>query len=48
VLGRRRNGAWQVDKNPPFDENAEVVIFVDLGGAPPGFYIAPARDLRRH
>jgi hypothetical protein len=36
VLGRRRNGAWQVDRNPPFDENAEVVIFVDLGWAPPG------------
>ena len=26
------------------DENAEVVIFVDLGCAPPGFYIAPARE----
>lgn len=34
VLGRRRNGAWQVDRDPPFDENAEVVIFVDLGCAP--------------
>ena len=49
VLGRRGNGAWQVDKNPPFDENAEVVIFADLGCTPPGFYIAPApRDKRRH
>ena len=36
VRGRRRNGAWQVDKNPPFDENAEAVIFADLGCAPPG------------
>lgn len=44
VLGRRRNGVWRVDRNPPFDENAEVVIFVDLGWAPPGFYIAPARE----
>jgi hypothetical protein len=44
VLGRRRNGAWQVDKDPPFDENAEVVIFVDLGCVPPGFFIAPARE----
>jgi hypothetical protein len=22
VLGRRRNGAWQGDRNPPFEENA--------------------------
>ena len=57
VLGRRRNGTWQVDKNPPFDENAEVVIFVDpwaqecqesWGCAPAGFYIAPARETSEH
>jgi hypothetical protein len=45
VLGKRRSGAWQIDRNPPLDERAEFVIFVDLGSAPSAFYIASAIDV---
>lgn len=53
VLSRRQPGSpWQANVNQPAVEGAEVVIFVDLTGEAPDFYVAPApwvrEDVRRH
>lgn len=45
VASRRANGAWQIHKDPPFHEDAEVVVFVDLSVTPAGFYVAPAAQM---
>jgi hypothetical protein len=42
VFSRRAGGAWQVSKDPPFEEETKYVIFVDLGCSPPDFFVAPA------
>lgn len=46
VFSRRAGGAWQVDRDPPLHEQAQFVIFVDLGSEPPNYYIAPADQMR--
>ena len=53
VLSRRQAGPpWQAKVSAPTVENAHAVIFVDLTGETPDFYLAPAdwvdRDVRQH
>jgi hypothetical protein len=53
VLSRRRRGSpWQANVNRPVTEDAEAVVFVDLTGEVPDFYLAPAswveEDVRAH
>jgi hypothetical protein len=53
VLSRRQPASpWQTDVNSPTVEDAEAVIFVDLSGETPDFYVAPAswvqEDVRSH
>lgn len=52
VLSRRQPGSpWQANVDHP-TENAEAVIFVDLTGETPDFYVAPGpwveEDIRTH
>lgn len=47
VLSRRLpNSPWQTSTNHPTVEDAEAVIFVDLTGKSPDFYVAPASWVR--
>lgn len=47
VLSRRQpNSPWQTSVKAPAVEDAEAVIFVDLTGEAPNFYIAPAAWVR--
>jgi hypothetical protein len=53
VLSRRQPGSpWQVKVNAPVVHDAHAVIFVDLTGETPDFYVAPAEwvehDVQRH
>jgi hypothetical protein len=53
VLSRRQSGSpWQADVEQPTVEDAEAVVFVDLTGEAPDFYVAPAawvrEDVRTH
>lgn len=53
VSSRRQPGSpWQINLNRPVVEDAVAVIFVDLTGDYPDFYIAPAQwvrdDVKRH
>jgi hypothetical protein len=53
VLSRRQPGSpWQTKADQPTVEDAEAVIFVDLSGETPDFYVAPAswvrEDVRAH
>lgn len=47
VLSRRQqNSPWQTSVKAPAVEDAEAVIFVDLTGEAPDFYVAPAAWVR--
>lgn len=46
VFSRRAGGAWQVDRDPPLNERAQFVIFVDLGSEPSDYYVAPADQMQ--
>lgn len=53
VLSRRQLAApWQSNASRPTVEDAQAVIFVDLTGDMPDFYVAPAswvqEDVRNH
>jgi hypothetical protein len=53
VLSRRQPGSpWQANVNRPATEDAEAVVFVDLTGDVPDYYVAPAswveQDVRTH
>lgn len=47
LLSRRQPGSpWQANAEQPTVEDAEAVIFVDLTGEAPDFYVAPAAWVR--
>jgi hypothetical protein len=47
VLSRRlKDSPWQTKADRPVIDDAEAVIFVDLTGETPDFYIAPAQWVR--
>lgn len=53
ILSRRQpESPWQTNVDQPTVEDAEAVIFVDLTGDTPDFYVAPAswvrEDVRAH
>lgn len=53
VLSRRQPGSpWQASVDHPTTEDAHAVVFVDLTGDTPDFYVAPASwvadDVRSH
>lgn len=49
VVSRRRSkGDWQTRSHKRALHDAEVVIFVDLAGETPDFYVAPASWVREH
>ncbi|GAB3861672.1 hypothetical protein GCM10027610_104560 [Dactylosporangium cerinum] len=53
VLSRRQHGSpWQANVSTPTVEDAHAVIFVDLTGETPDYFVAPAlwvqQDVRMH